>query len=149
MKHLDDDWQSFWVHACLALLIPLKMRWKLGVIWRLKWLCRPLHTCTYLTADRYTFIAQGRCDHQRRIGWTGAMFCAGLKSLITDLKLDKCLYDTHSLWIGAATSTSLAKLPDAYIQILGRWRSNAFKRYIRSPPNEVTNMSKIIAAGPH
>ena len=71
------------------------------------------------------------------------MFRAGLKSLMENLKLDKRRYNTHSLRIGAATSASLAKLPDTHIQILGRWRSNAFKRYIR-PPHEVANMSKVI-----
>ena len=80
-------------------------------------------------------------------GWTGAMFRAGLKSLMADLQLDKHCYNTHSLRIGAATSASLAKLPEAHIQILGRWRSNAFKRYIRPPPNEVASFSGIIAAG--
>ena len=59
--------------------------------------------------------------------WTGAMFRAGLKSLMNDLKLDKHRYNTHSLWIGAATSASLAKLPDAHIKILGRWKSNDSK----------------------
>ena len=81
-------------------------------------------------------------------GWTGAMLRAGLQSLMVSLKLDKRRYNTHSLRTGAATSASLAKLPDSHIQILGRWKSNAFKRYIR-PPNEVANMSKIIAAGRH
>ena len=82
-------------------------------------------------------------------GWTRAMFRAGLKSLMENLKLDKRRYNTHSLRIGAATSASLAKLPDTHIQILGRWRSNAFKRYIRPPPTKVANMSKVIAAGHH
>ena len=82
-------------------------------------------------------------------GWTGAMFRAGLQSLMVSIKLDKRRYNTHSLRIGAATSASLAKLSDSHIQILGRWKSNAFKRYIRPPPSEVANMSKIIAAGHH
>jgi len=79
-------------------------------------------------------------------GWTRAMFHAGLKSLIDDLKLDKHCYNTHSFHIGAETLASLAKIPDSHIQILGRWRSNAFNRYIRPPPTEIANMSKVIAA---
>ena len=75
------------------------------------------------------------------------MFRAGLKSLLDNLKLDKRHYSTHSFHIGAETSASLAKMPDAHIQTLGRWRSNAFQRYIRPPPSEVAKMSKIIAAG--
>ena len=49
-------------------------------------------------------------------GWTGPMFHAGIKSLMVDLKLDERCYNTHSFRIGAATSASLAKLPDAHIQ---------------------------------
>ena len=75
------------------------------------------------------------------------MFRTGLKSLLDNLKLDKCRYNTHSFRIGAATSTSLPKISDAHIQTLGHWISNAFQRYIRPPPNEVVKMSKIIAAG--
>ena len=80
-------------------------------------------------------------------GWTTAMFRAGLKSLLDNLKLDKRHYNTHSFRIGAATSASLAKMPDAHIQTLGHWRSNAFQQYIRPPPSEVAKMSNIIAAG--
>ena len=79
-------------------------------------------------------------------GWTTAMFRAGLRSLLDNLKLDKCHYNTHSIRIGAATSASLAKMPDAHIQTLGRWRSNAVQQYIRPPPSKVAKMSKIIAA---
>ena len=85
------------------------------------------------------------------IDWTGLMFCAGIKSLIINLKLHKCRYNTHSFWIEAATSASLAKFTDAHIHILGQCRSNAFKRCcnIRPPPNKVAIVSKIIAAGHH
>lgn len=48
-------------------LIPLKMRWSLGVIWRLKCLCRPLQTCIYLTADKYTFIVP--CEMFEEARW--------------------------------------------------------------------------------
>jgi len=66
---------------------------------------------------------------------------------MADLQLDKHCYNLHSLRIGAATSASLAKLPETHIQILGRWRSDAFKRYIKPPSNEVASFSGIIAAG--
>jgi len=47
---------------------------------------------------------------------------------------DTSLYKSHSFRIGAATEavTSLG-LPDHEIQRLGRWNSNAFKTYIRTP----------------
>lgn len=43
-------------------------------------------------------------------------------------------FNTHSFRIGAATeAVSRLGLPDHEIQRLGRWSSNAFKSYIRSP----------------
>ena len=79
--------------------------------------------------------------------WTRRMFCASLKSVLHKLKLDQHSYNTHSFRIGAATSASLAQLSDTHIQILGRWRSNAFKSYIRPAPRELAKLSKVMATG--
>jgi len=80
-------------------------------------------------------------------GWTAAMFRAALKSLLVKLKVDKDHYNTHSFWIGAATSASLLNVPDSHIQLLGRWRSNAFQRYIKPPPSELAKFSKTLVSG--
>ena len=79
--------------------------------------------------------------------WTRRMFCASLKSVLHKLKLDQHSYNTHSFRIGAATSASLAQLSDTHIQILGRWRSNAFKSYIRPAPRKLAKLSKVMATG--
>lgn len=42
-------------------------------------------------------------------------------------------YSSHSFRIGAASSAAAAGIPDEEIQQMGRWRSLAFKRYIRLP----------------
>ena len=68
------------------------------------------------------------------------MFCASLKSVLHKVKLDQHSYSTHNFRIGAATCASLAQLLDIHIQILGRWRSNAFKSYIRPAPHELTRL---------
>ena len=42
-------------------------------------------------------------------------------------------YSSHSLRIGAATAAASAGLPTWLIQAAGRWRSDAYKLYIRTP----------------
>ena len=42
-------------------------------------------------------------------------------------------YASHSLRIGAAMEAAAAGFPDWLIQAVGRWRSTAYQRYIRSP----------------
>jgi hypothetical protein len=39
-------------------------------------------------------------------------------------------FSGHSFRIGAATSALMAGVPDVVIQHLGRWKSDAFKRYV-------------------
>jgi len=80
-------------------------------------------------------------------GWTVAMFRTALKSFLAELKVDKRRQNTHSFRIGAATSASLSNVSDSYIQLLGRWHSNAFQRYIKPPPQEVAKFSKTLVSG--
>ena len=42
-------------------------------------------------------------------------------------------YKGHSFRIGAATTAASMGIEDSKIQMMGRWRSNAFKKYIRIP----------------
>lgn len=47
---------------------------------------------------------------------------------------NKTLFKSHSFRIGAATTARQNGIPDSEIQTMGRWRSGAFKTYIRLPP---------------
>ena len=55
-----------------------------------------------------------------------------LKSLLKNLKLDHTLYSTHSFRIGRATDLQKAGHDIETIKKLGRWRSNAVYKYLRS-----------------
>jgi hypothetical protein len=47
------------------------------------------------------------------------------------LSLDKKQYNTHSLRIGRCTDLMLAGVNESKIRAIGRWKSDAYKRYIR------------------
>ena len=65
---------------------------------------------------------------------TRYLFSAAVDKLLGDLRINTKLYNTHSFRIGAATSAMKA---EDHVQMLGRWRSEAYKRYIKTPPQEL------------
>ena len=50
--------------------------------------------------------------------------------------------NTHSFRIGAATTVRQANILDPLIQLIGRWKSNAYLTYIKTPPMEMAKLSK-------
>ena len=78
-------------------------------------------------------------------GLTRHMFTTELDSLLAELNLNKHHYNSHSFRIGAATTAMQAKIPETHIQMLGRWRSDAYQRYIKTPPSELAKLSKMLA----
>lgn len=90
----------------------------------------------------------------------GPLFISSLNTPITiskfkgvfDQLLDLChlsrqYYHLHSFRIGACTQAILSGIPEQTIMQMGRWKSNAFKRYIRlaNVRNPVSS-SKILSA---
>ena len=69
-----------------------------------------------------------------------------LLSILQTIWLDVRKYSTHSFRIGAATSAKDAGISDTHIQILGRWKSNAFKQYIRTPRSQLSKFSRCLAS---
>ena len=60
-------------------------------------------------------------------------FSAQLSSAIRLCGLNPSVYKDHSFRIGAASHAADKEISDAEIRILGRWKSNAFQKYIRVP----------------
>ena len=58
-------------------------------------------------------------------------FSSTLSTVLKFCSMDPTRYKGHSFRIGAASHAADKGLSDAQIRILGRWRSNAFQKYIR------------------
>ena len=56
-----------------------------------------------------------------------------LTACLSHAGYDCSQYKCHSFRIGAATTAATRGFTDAQIQTMGRWRSAAFRRYIRIP----------------
>lgn len=64
---------------------------------------------------------------------TSRQFSRGLKSSIQDLGLPSHLYTPHSFRIGGASFAQQCNFSESRIQSLGRWKSAAFRKYLRTP----------------
>ena len=56
-----------------------------------------------------------------------------LNILITMSGLQQGKYSSHSLRIGGATTAIMYGASEAQLKVMGRWKSNAFRKYIRAP----------------
>ena len=74
-------------------------------------------------------------------------FSSALNGLLNQLHMDTQSYNTHSFRIGAATTARQANIPDPIIKMLGRWKSHAYQSYIKTPPQELSKLSKYLISG--
>ena len=78
---------------------------------------------------------------------TRTFLVSELKVALRSLKVDESLYNGHSFRIGAATTAAQQGLQDSLIQTLGRWRSEAYKIYIKLPREQLAAVSRTLARG--
>ena len=78
---------------------------------------------------------------------TRQRFSSALDGLLKQFHINAHCYNTHSFRIGAATTARQANIPDSLIKMLGRWKSDVYQSYIRTPPQELAKLSKNMIAG--
>ena len=92
--------------------------------------------CVFLKARPTTGQAEPLFIHANRSPMTGNWFRKALKDSCSKLGL-RGNYNSHSLRIGAASDAAARGVPSHTIKSLGRWKSNAFERYIRPSGNQL------------
>ena len=73
---------------------------------------------------------------------TKARFTDKVRTLLQDAGLPYNHFAGHSFCIGAATAAAAAGLEDSTIRALGRWNSDAFLSYIRTPREQLASLSR-------
>lgn len=76
---------------------------------------------------------------------TRAQVTSKLRLLLKRLHIPTELYASHSFRIGAATTAAEAGLPPWLIQTVGRWSSNCFALYIRTPSSILQKVPGLLA----
>ena len=61
--------------------------------------------------------------------------------------LNPAVFETHSLHIGGASALAASGINDSIIQIMGRWKSSAFLRYIRLSTQAFSLAADSLSAG--
>ena len=73
---------------------------------------------------------------------TRQRFTKVLHSTLQKAGVDDSKYASHSFRIGAATSAKEAGISDVHVKMLGRWKSNAYQVYVRTPSDKLASLSK-------
>ena len=78
---------------------------------------------------------------------TRQRFANMISTTLQQAGIDDKLYATHSIRIGAATTVKEAGVSDVHIKMLGRWKSNAYQLYVRTPRAELAKLSRQMVSG--
>ena len=71
-----------------------------------------------------------------------------VKTLSQTVGIPVNCYSTYSFRIGAATTGAAAGIPDWKIRMLGRWLSDAYDLYIRTPTDQLETVPAVLAQTP-
>ena len=76
---------------------------------------------------------------------TRGFLVSQMQAVLRSIGLDESKYNGHSFRIGAAATAAQMGLQDSLIQTLGRWRSDAYKTYLKIPRLQLGQVSQVFA----
>ena len=76
---------------------------------------------------------------------TRPRFVTEVKQALAQAGVDSSGYSGHSFRSGAATTAAQRGIGDATIKMLGRWKSNAYQLYVKTPRQQLAQVSKLLA----
>ncbi len=74
-------------------------------------------------------------------------FTQDIRALLSKSGLSSSEFAGHSFRIGAATSAAAAQMPSWLIKTLGRWTSDCYERYVRTPDSVLISASRKLIQG--
>lgn len=112
--------------------------------------CSGVRVCAYCAMWEYYHITSGFDNSPIRalfvfknsVPLSRKLFVNHVKMYLALSGIDPEHYSGHSFRIGGATTAAAAGLADWEIQILGRWTSNTYQRYIRTPSTLLVNFAQ-------
>ena len=109
------------------------------------------HNCLCLVVALLLYLAVRGMDQGPLFRWqdrtplTRAVLADRLKWVLLRAGVDVSGYSGHSFRIGAATTAAANGVSDATIQLMGRWMSDSFCRYVRIPRHQLAGISRILS----
>ena len=78
---------------------------------------------------------------------TRPLLVARLRTFIQQMGGNATGFSGHSFRSGAATTAAQHNIPDSQIKLMGRWKSNAFQRYIKPSGTHLAGLSSSLSGG--
>ena len=113
--------------------------------------CMCPHACAHCSMHNYLAVAEMASQpgtplfrHENMQILTKGVFVKQMHTCISRLGIPVQHYSGHSLRTGLATTAAAAGLSDWEIKMLGRWSSDAYRRYIRIAPTYMVSLTRKI-----
>jgi hypothetical protein len=109
--------------------------------------------CPIQAVGNYIPLRKALCNNPKdsffmmpsQLPLTRAEFITHLQQVLYSIGQGGAHIKPHSFRIGAATAAAAAKLPDHLIKTMGRWSSDSYRRYIRTPTSLLASAQRAIS----